>query len=235
MLWAMINKKLDFWVKDNDHRHFVANLNEESIAIGNLVGITTTWEVSEAEELEYKRNLQLDPLLAVSLRSLSSDDAISLYLSLFGVFERSFSTTFHLTLWMDYRGANGLEVFRPLVERFRSFVNLKTLSLANDSHSYLFPLLQRISISSSPGTSCVLLPVLQSVSFITAFFRRDSDLAPVAAFLQWRREQAFPVQKVDIWESRVDRNLVLSQLGEVEVDMDYSNDSDPDSDEEEGN
>ncbi|KAF8815415.1 hypothetical protein BYT27DRAFT_6698323 [Phlegmacium glaucopus] len=224
MLWAMIDKKLDFWEKDAPHRRFIAKLNEKSFAIGNLVDIDSLWEVSKAEELEYKRILPLDPLLAVSLRSDNSDDAISLFLSLFGLFERTFSATIYLTLWMDYSGVNGLEVFRPLVERFRSFVNLKTLGLANDSHSYLFPLLQDIS---SPGS--VLLPVLHTVYFVTAFFRRRENLTQVAAFLQSRREQGFPIQKVDIYESRVDRNLVLSQLGEVEVKMD-DNDSDTDTD-----
>jgi len=228
MLWDMIDKKLDFWEKDTPLRRFIANLNGDSFSIGNLIGINSAWEVSEAEELEYKRILPLDPLVTVSLRSQNSDDAISLFLSLFGLFERTFSTTTSLTLWMDYRGVNGVEIFRPLVERFRSFVNLETLSLANDSHSFLFPLLQHIS---SPGS--VLLPVLHTVYFISAYFRCNSEsLTPVAAFLQWRREQGFPIQKVDIYESRVDRNLVLSQLGEVEVDMDYSNDSDPDTDEE---
>ena len=230
MLWTMIDKKLDFWEKDTPHRRFIANLNEESFAIGNLVNINTVWEVSEAEELEYNRILPLDPLLTVSLRSHTSDDAISLFLSLFGLFERTFSTTTYLTMWMDYRGVNGLEVFHPLVEHFHSFVNLETLGLANDSHSYLFPLLQRIS---PPGS--VLLPVLHTVYFINAYFRRNSEsLTPLAAFLQWRREQGFPIRKVDIYESRVDRNFVLSQLGEVEVALDY-NDSDPDTGEEEGN
>jgi hypothetical protein len=41
----------------------------------------------------------------------------------------------------------------------------------------------------------------------------------VAAFLRWRREEGFPIQKVCIDESGVDREFVLLELGDVEVKM----------------
>jgi hypothetical protein len=51
MLWAMIDKKLDLW-KDTPHCQFIVHLNEESLAIGNLVEIMESWEVSASEGLE---------------------------------------------------------------------------------------------------------------------------------------------------------------------------------------
>ncbi|KAF8799991.1 hypothetical protein BYT27DRAFT_7200731 [Phlegmacium glaucopus] len=214
MLWAIIDKKLDFWEDNTTHHRFTANIDQNSFNMGNLVDIDSSWQVSEAEELENKRVLPLDPILTVSLRSRNSNDATSLFISLFALFERTFSTTIYLTLRMDYRGVNGEEVFRPLVEHFHSFVKLETLSLTNDSYKFLFPLLEHMSSPSS-----VLLPVLDTVYFIAVTFRRISHLSPVADFLMWRREEGFPIRKVDIDDSRVDRDLVRWELGEVEVEI----------------
>ncbi|KAF8806800.1 hypothetical protein BYT27DRAFT_7166964 [Phlegmacium glaucopus] len=227
ILWAMIGKKLDFWEQDVDIRRFIGDLHENSFSIGNLRDIGSSWEENEAEELKYMGDPPLDPFLAVSLHSHNPDDVTSLFVSLFGLFEPTFSGTIYLDLCLDYRGENGLEIFRPLVEHFRSFVELESLSLVYDSHEFILPHLQRIS---SPGS--VLLPVIYVVNFSGAIFRRNSHLTPVAAFLQWRREQGFPIEEVHISDSHVDRNLVLSLLEDVEVKMGDSNSTD-DTDEEE--
>ncbi|KAF8810430.1 hypothetical protein BYT27DRAFT_7336673 [Phlegmacium glaucopus] len=141
-----------------------------------------------------------------------------------GLFERTFPGTIYLNLFLDYRGENGLEIFRPLVEHFRSFVKLESMNL-DDSHEFILPHLQSIS---SPGS--VFLPVLGAVRFTTAIFRRNEDLTPVAAFLPWREEQGFPIERVHINESHIDINLVLSllQVGDVDVTMgtNYTDDTD---------
>ncbi|KAF8810422.1 hypothetical protein BYT27DRAFT_6491787 [Phlegmacium glaucopus] len=226
MLWAMIDKKLDFWEQqDTPTRRFIANLDPaKSFTIGNVRDMNLSWGDNEAEELDEMGVLPLDPFLAVSLRSHDSDDIISLFVSLFGLFERTFPATIYLDLCVDYRGVNGVEVFRPLVEHFRSFVKLACLNLINDSHEFILPLLQRISSSGS-----VLLPVLHSVSLTITTVRRNSDLTLFIAFLRWRREQGFPIHELD-----VDNNGDLddSQVGDVEVEM---GDPDPDTDEEEDN
>ncbi|KAF8815396.1 hypothetical protein BYT27DRAFT_7194397 [Phlegmacium glaucopus] len=238
-LWAMIDKKLDFWEEwvDPPTRRFEATLNEESLSVGNLRDINSSWEDDEAQELEWNGNPPPDPFLVVSLCSHKSDELIPLFVSLFGLFEPTFSDTTSLNLSLDYRGVNGLEVFRPLVLHFRSFAELKWLALLNDSHEFILPLLQRIS---SPGP--VLLPVLELMDLTFATFRRNSDLAAVAAFLQWRKEQGFQIQSVDVHidDCHLDRNLFLSLLGDIEVELNPSNNNgtdegeDPDdSDEEE--
>jgi hypothetical protein len=222
-LWTIIDKKLDFWEKDTPGRRFMARHNEDTIAIGNLENISAVWEFSEAEEVYHQRILPLDPLLTVTLSFPTPEDAISLFISLFGLFERTFPTTSSLTLWTDYEAENGVdEVLRPLVDIFPSFMNLKELSLTNNCHSFLFPHLQRICPPAS-----VLLPALHTVFFTGANFRPNSgSLTPVTAFLQWRRAQGFPIQKVNIYQCRVDREFVLGQLQDVEVEMDYINGSD---------
>ncbi|KAF8799987.1 hypothetical protein BYT27DRAFT_7118757 [Phlegmacium glaucopus] len=165
ILWAMIDKKLDFWEDNTPHRRFTANLDKKSFDIGNLEYINRPWEVSKAEELENKWDLPLDPILTVSLASHNSEYATSLFISLFGLFEQYMS---------------------------------------------------------SPGS--VLLPVLDTVYFFDVIFRRNPHLLPVAVFLMWRREEGFPIRKVDIDGSRVNRDLVPWELGEVEVEI-HNNDS----------
>jgi len=230
-LWAMIDKRLDHWEKDRPVRKFRAIQNEDSITFGNRANMSGTWEYSEIEELEYGRVLPSEPLLEVSLRSDSSDSAILLFISLSRLFERTFRTTACLTLWTDHEGeASGTELFRPLADCFPTLVNLKILDLRYDSPSFIFPLLQR---TFSPGS--VLLPALQTILFINVSFRRNSaSLARVAAFLRWRKEQGFPIQKIHIYESQIDREYTLSQFEGVEVEIDYTVDTDPDTDEEEG-
>ena len=173
----------------------------------------------------------LDPILAVTLRSQNSQEIISLFLQLFGIFEQTFFTTTSLRLWIKYprseADSDGMEVFLPLINSFPSFDNLSTLYLSSDFHSFLLPLLQRISSSGS-----VLLPSLRIVRFINADFRPSSEsLAPVSAFLQWRRERGFPIHKINIIECCIDQEYVQLRLRDVEVDMEDCwsyYDSDPD-------
>lgn len=110
---------------------------------------------------------------------------------------------------------------------FRFFVNLESLDLLQDSHSYIFPLLQHVSPSHP-----VLLPALHTLHFSHAYFRPDSvSWGKVLAFLRWRREQGYPVHRVSILEGQIDREFVLHEHGDedVEVDIDPWNNSDPDS------
>jgi hypothetical protein len=231
ILWAIIERKLKFWEKDIPNRRFTANHKQHSVAIGNLENINNIWEACSAEVVHYSQRFppwpRSDPVLTIILRFGNTENVTPLFLSLFALFDYTFATTTYLTLWIDDDVDNGTQIFLPLVSSFRSFVNLKSLDLLHDSHSYLFPLLQHVSPSNS-----ILLPALHTVHFLQANFRRNSgSLARVAAFLRWRREEGFPIQKVRIYESRVDREFILLELGDVEVDLASWIDSDSDSDE----
>jgi hypothetical protein len=68
-----------------------------------------------------------DPVLTILLHSANSENVTQLFLSLFALFERTLVTTTYLTLWIDYEEDNGTEVFLPLVDSFRFFINLETL------------------------------------------------------------------------------------------------------------
>jgi hypothetical protein len=230
ILWALVERKLSFWEKDTPNRHFAAKHEGRSIIIGNMEAIDAVWRVSAAEVEYYScwESLPVDPVLTIMLHSWNPADVTSHFLSLFALFECIFVTTTHLKLWIDYDKAGiSPDVFRPLIDRFSFFVDLQSLDLMQDSHSFFFPFLQHM-----PPSSSVLFPALHTLHFFQCHFRRDSgSLAQVAAFIRWRREQGFPVHNVSIKESYVDRKFVLSQLGDVEVDMgDGWNDSDPDSD-----
>jgi hypothetical protein len=230
ILGAIIERKLKFWEKDIPDRRFTAKHHQHSVSIGNLDTFDSSWEACSAEVVHHSQKFppwpRSDPVLTIILRLGNTEDVTPLFLSLFALFDYTFTTMTYLTLRIDYELDNGTEVFLPLVSSFRSFVNLKLLDLLDDSHSYLFPLLQHVSPSNS-----VLLPTLHTVHFLQANFRRDSgSLACVAEFLRWRREEGFPIQKVRIYESRVDREFILLELGDVEVDLTSWNDSDSDSD-----
>jgi hypothetical protein len=63
----------------------------------------------------------------------------------------------------------------------------------------------------------VLLPAITSIYFYDVTFKKGSDsMLSVAYFLQWRREQGFPVQKIKIFG---DRKYVLSHIQDTVVEM----------------
>jgi hypothetical protein len=204
ILWTIVERKLKFWEKDIPDRRFTADHEQDSVAVGNLENLVGSWEACSAEVVHDSPKFppwpRSDPVLTIILRLGNTEDVTPLFLSLFALFDYTFATTTYLMLWIYGDVDNGTEVFLPLVSSFRSFVNLKSLDLLDDSHSYLFPLLQL-----SPSNS-VLLPTLHTVHFLHANFQRGSgSLARVAAFLRWRQEEGFPIQKVCIDESGVDR------------------------------
>ena len=220
ILWALLRAKMDSWEKETPNRRLDVVQREDSITVANNHNPACVWDTGA--EAAYYKPIRLDPTLAMTLRSPNSREVLSLFLQLFGVFEQTFSTTTSLKLWIDYPGSDGTEVFLPLISSFPSFEKLSTLYLRHDSHSFLFPLLQRISSSGS-----ILLPSLHTVIFINADFRPSSgSLDRVSAFLEWRRKQGFPIYHIDIIESQTDGEYVQSQLREIEVDMDDWTDSD---------
>jgi hypothetical protein len=220
-LWAILRVKMDSWEKETPNRRLDVVQREDSITVANNHNPANIWD-TEAEAAHYKPIRPLDPTLAMTLRSPNSHEVLSLFLRLFGVFEQTFSTTTSLKLWIDYPGSDGTVVFLPLISSFPSFGKLSTLYLRHDSHSFLFPLLQRTLLSGS-----ILLPSLDTLIFINADFRPSSgSLDRVSEFLQWRREEGFPIYYIDIIESQTDREYIQSQLREVEVDMDDWTDSD---------
>ena len=78
ILYSILDKKLDFWEKDSPNRRFAAGLDEDSTFMGNSFSLTT-WNFSDAEEVNHGRVLPPDPPLIISLHSLDSDLAISLF------------------------------------------------------------------------------------------------------------------------------------------------------------
>ena len=206
-LWAIIEKKMDSWARNSPNRYLEAsslyNWNDGSkIIIGNFrlpdpsVTYWTSWrtEAKETAEGLYASDNGVDPIMTIILRSVENQKAIPLFLSLFALFEWTFFDTTHLKLWIDYDANDGVEVCLPLVDSFRGFVNLEKLSLGYDIPTeFPFLLLQQ--------ANSVILPALKSIEFLDARFKSGSEsLLPVLDFLQWRREQGFPVQKIEIFQ-----------------------------------
>lgn len=230
-LWAIIEKKMDSWAKNAQNRHLEASSAEDFVAIGNLphLGLGCVWG-TEAEVVYYKRHIDLlDPVMTITLRLSNSQDSVPLFLSLFALFERTFFDTTYLKLWISNEPDDGPEVYLPLVDSFRGFVNLEKMYLGYDSLSkFLFPLLQ----DSFPNS--VLLPALRSLWFFGATFRNTSDsLRRVADFLQWRREQSLPVPKINIIQSRIDREWIRSHIQDTVIEVNGFNISDSDTSEDE--
>ena len=218
-LWAIIKKHLDSWAKNAPNRHLGAYSTQDVAAVGNLpdVEFAEVWD-TEASVAFFKQYIHLlDPVLSITLYPSNPEDAVPLFLSLFTLFERTFFDTTYFKLCIDYDPDDGLEVFQPLVDNFRGFVNLERLYLKYDSLStFLFPLLQHY-LPSNP----ILLPALQSLSFSNAMFTRSSSdsLFRVADFLRWRREQWVPVQKIDIVDSWIDIQDVITYFQDTPVDF----------------
>jgi hypothetical protein len=227
-LWGIVEQKIGCWEMGGTYRRRLDAIHrEKSITIGMEPNIECVWD-TEAQAQYFQRPQPPDPVLALQLRNISNpEDTTSLFLSLMNLFERAFGTTIFLRLWIDFRAQNGTEVFTPLVTNFRSLINLESLYLVYDSHSFLFPILQSISLP-----DLVLLPALHTLLFVNADFRPTSDsLASVATFLTWRKAQGLPIQNIDIIESWIDRKHIRSLLVDVSVDLEWCNDSDSESDE----
>ena len=203
-LWAIIEKKIDSWAKNAPYRRLKALTSLGFLDIGNLPREEDGWESKE-----------VDPVVAISLVLSNPQESIPLFHSLFALFERTFLYTTCLELRI-YHDPAGAEAFLPLVDNLRGFVNLERLIVANDSiPNRLFPLLQH--------ANSILLPAIKSLYFFDVTFQDGSDsILRVADFLQWRREQGFPVQKITIESDprRINRKYVLSHIQDTVVEMD---------------
>jgi hypothetical protein len=202
-LWAIIEKKIDSWAKNAPYRRINALADTGFVDIVNLPREDDGWESKE-----------VDPAISIRLYLSNSQETVPLFHSLFALFERTFFNTTCLHLWIR-------EAFTPSVDNFQDFVNLEKLVVGNDSLlKLLFPLLQH--------ANSVLLPAIKSLHLYDVTFQDGSDsILLVANFLQWRREQGFPVQKINITRAsnRIDRKYVLTHIQDTVVEMD-SDDSD---------
>ena len=206
-LWAIIEKKMDSFANNALNRYLEVWSTHQTLAFGNLpCGLEFRWE----KETEFVHpGHHLDPVITITLHSKSPNpqDTFNPFLSLFAIFERTFSDTTHLKLYIDLEPDSRPEIFLPLADMFRGFINLKELHLGFDSLMLFLLHLQR----SLPNT--VFLPVLQSLQLYYARFQPPSNSLPrVADFLRWRGEQGFPVQKVHIANSWIDRQYILNLI-----------------------
>ena len=212
---------MDSWAKNALNRHLIATGHYGSISIKNLLrgpfDDRSGW-TTEAREDHYQQDEDfLDPIMTIRLQlSDPQDSSIPLFLSLLALFERTFFDTTYLRPWISYDD-DAAEVFLPLVDCFRGFVNLEKLYLVHQSLlNSLFPLLQK--------ANPVLLPALKSlVYFYGVTFEHSSDpILGLANFLQWRREQGFPIQKIGIDSHmlRISRKFVLTYIQDTVVEMD---------------
>ena len=219
-LWDIIEKKVDSWATNVPNRHLIATGPHGFVRIRNLLhdncgpSARAYWK----QQLEYPDFL--DPIVSINLNLSNDQETFPLFISLFALFERTFSDTKYLQLWINHDV--GAEAFLPLVDSFRGFVNLEKLYVVNESLlKLLFPLLQQ----GNP----VLLPALQSLYFYDVKFLHSSDsILRVADFLQWRRAQGFPVQKIGVKGCRINRNYILRQIQDTVVQIYDSNIPDSD-------
>ena len=89
--------------------------------------------------------------------------------------------------------------------------------MRNDSLlKLLFPFLQH--------PNPVLFSTLKSLHFYDVTFRDDGSdsIQRVADFLQWRREQGFPVQKIAISGDWINWKYILTHIQDTVVEMDDS-------------
>ena len=221
-LWAIIEKKIVSWEK-NSNRYFLASIVYGSLIVKNVLhgsyNDTSEWG-TEATEVHNQRYYHfLDPIMTIRLRLSNFQEAVprALFLSLFALFERTFFDTTYLHLQIYNDDDDDLEDFLPLLDIFRGFLNLEKLYIIHDS-------LVKLLFSHLQQANSVLLPALKSLHFHDVTFgRRSNSILRVADFLQWRREQGFPVQKIAIEGCSVNRKYVLTHVQDTSVEMDGSN------------
>ena len=66
------------------------------------------------------------------------------------------------------------------------------------------------------------LPTIKFLHFNSVTFQDGDIIHRVADFLQWRREQGFPVKKIVIFGGKVNRKYVLTHFQDTVVEMDGS-------------
>ena len=221
-LWAIIEKKLDSWAKIAPNRHLEASSTYDVanyyVAIANLnERFRHRWSTGtvEVEKGRYTSNSGVDPVIAITLQ-VADNHQVPLFLSLFALFERTSFDTTYLELCINYYQDDGEEVFLPLIDSLRGFVKVEKLCLGyyDLPTDFPFPLLQQ--------ANSVVLPALKSIEFFYADFHDDSEaLLPVANFLQWRREQGFPIPKIEIgdYSNTVDKDFILEHIQDTVVEI----------------
>ena len=204
-LWAIIEKMIGSWAKNTPHRRLIVVTGSGFVDIGNIPRADDGWDSKE-----------VDPIMSISLYLSNFRETVPLFHSLFALFERTFFNTTCLHLWVIHDPA-GAESFTPSVDLLRDFINLEKLIVRNDSLlKLLFPFLQH--------PNPVLLPTLKYLHICDVTFHDDGSdsILRVADFLQWRREQGFPVQKIYIGGDRINRKYVLTHIQDTVVEMDDS-------------
>ena len=224
-LWAIIGKKMDSWAKNAPNRRLEAlstcdRSGYYHVAIGNLSeGLGAPWSTGaiEVKKGRYTSSSGVDPVMTITLQLPRNQGSVSLLLSLFALFERTFIDTTYLRLCFDYdRIHDRAEMYLPLVDIFRGFVNLEKLSLGyGERTSFPFPILQQ-------ANSSVIFPDLKCIEFFGADFREGSGtLIPIRDFLHWRRwQQGFPVPKIEIQEHHyLDMEYILTYIEDTIVEI----------------
>ena len=217
-LWAIIEKKMDSWARNAPNRCLEASsikiYSNIRVNIENLSVPGMSWDRKAVERARGRcsSGSGVDPVISISLQIARNQKPVDLFFSLFALFEWTFFDTTYLGLCIEHREDGIL----PLVDRFRGFVNLEKLTLYDTRTEFPFPFLQQ--------ASSVLLPALKSIKFIDTNFHAGSEsLLPVANFYQWRREQGFPVQKLEIVQhlcSRsIDREYILAHIQDTVVEI----------------
>ena len=217
-LWAIIEKNLDSWAKNAPNRHLEASVTHGPagfhVAIENRSCGYGVWS-TEAVEVAGGRcssGSGVDPVMSITLGlvDILVPEPVEIFLSLFALFERTFFDTTYLGLCIHCGSA-----FLPIVDSLRGFVNLEKLSLEYDTQTdFPFPLLQQ--------ANSVILPALKSIEFFdTEYGNGPESLRLIADFLQWRREQGFPVEKLVIFqcENPVDREYILAHFQDTVVEI----------------
>ena len=217
-LWAIIKKKIDSYAKNAPNRNLIASSFYSSVTIKNVLhgpfDDSSGWATEAREVHNQQYPHLLDPVLTIKLRLSNPQDSFPLFLSLFALFERTFFDTTYLCLWIYYDVDDGADVFLPLVDSLRVFENLEMLHLVHESLvKLLLPLLQR--------ANSVLFPAVKSIYFRDVTFDQTSDLLlRLTEFLQWRREQGFPIQKIVIEGCRTNRKDVPTHIQGTVVEID---------------
>ena len=238
-LLAVMEKKMNSWERNAPNRYLEVSSSKDYVTIANLKKLGYASErqwYTEAIEVaggRFTSGNDVDPVMTIQLEIAENQEDIPIFLSLFALFEWTFYDTTYLELSiLKYYLDDGTEALPLLVDSFRRFVNLEKLSLEYNGTEFPFPLLQQ--------ENSVIFPALKSIEFYDPHFYSGVNgtefLPPVVDFLQWRREQGFPVPKIEIVLERshdynfVDRAYIQAECQDTVVKFSYRNSSHSSSD-----
>ena len=220
-LLSFLFKQLIYWPQNCSDRYLQAKKHGGKIRFGNSKRIGQVSYMTESLFEEHSSCHSKDPILSLVLVFDPLDDSFGFFNQLLELYSSTFSTITTLDLWLDQESASGTTATInnnsfPAFDTFRSFTNVKTLNLVEQSPLYLLPLFQH---SSHP-----LFPALHSLQLTGTNMEDEQGVmcGVFVTFLLKRAEVGIPLAEIKMLGGYMSSQTAedLSRIGDLRVTLD---------------